>query len=84
VSHQTYGNWELLLVDDGSTDRSTDVALRYAREYPDKIRYLEHEGHENRAPAQLTILVFKMRGGYAPCSTQMIFGCRRSWKSRLR
>ena len=48
VFNQTYKNWELLLVDDGSTDRSTEIAKSYAQKYPDQIRYLEHQGHENR------------------------------------
>ena len=48
VLAQSYDNWELLLVDDGSTDESTDIALRYAERYPEKVRYLEHPGHENR------------------------------------
>ena len=48
VFAQTYGNWELLLVDDGSTDRSTEIARQYAQRSPGKVRYLDHEGHQNR------------------------------------
>jgi glycosyltransferase involved in cell wall biosynthesis len=48
VFAQTYANWELLLVDDGSTDASTQIATRYAEQYPEKVRYLEHSGHQNR------------------------------------
>ncbi len=47
VLAQTYPNWELLLVDDGSTDRSTQISQSYVQKYPNKIRYLEHEGHQN-------------------------------------
>jgi len=48
VLAQTDNRWELLLVNDGSTDASTGVALEYAAAYPDKIRYITHEGGENR------------------------------------
>src|SRR5215207_11709928 len=48
VFAQTYDNSELLLVDDGSTDDSTQIALRYAERDPEKVRYLEHPGHRNR------------------------------------
>jgi glycosyltransferase involved in cell wall biosynthesis len=48
VLAQTYNNWELLLVDDGSTDSSTVIAQKYVERYPQKVRYLEHEGHQNR------------------------------------
>ena len=48
VIAQTYVNWELLLVDDGSSGESVDVAKRYIAAYGDKIFYLEHEGHQNK------------------------------------
>jgi GT2 family glycosyltransferase len=48
VRAQTYENWELLLVDDGSTDRSSAIAKSYRERYPHKVRYLEHAAHQNR------------------------------------
>ncbi len=48
VIKQDYPCWELLLVDDGSTDKSTGIAKIYAAQNPDKIKYLEHEGHLNK------------------------------------
>jgi len=45
---QTYSDWELLLVDDGSNDGSTEIALSYTQRFPAKVYYLEHERHENR------------------------------------
>jgi peptidoglycan/xylan/chitin deacetylase (PgdA/CDA1 family)/SAM-dependent methyltransferase len=48
VLSQEYSNWELLLVDDGSSDGSTRIALAAAEENPQKVRYLEHAAHQNR------------------------------------
>lgn len=48
VLAQEYAHWELLLIDDGSSDRSTEQAKEYAARYPDKIFYHEHPGHANK------------------------------------
>lgn len=47
VLDQTYTDWELILVDDGSTDVSTHIARNYAERYPGKVIALEHPGHAN-------------------------------------
>jgi glycosyltransferase involved in cell wall biosynthesis len=65
VLAQTYTRWELLLVDDGSTDRSTEIARRYAQEHPHRIVYLEHPQHANRGmSASRNLGVRNARGTY--------------------
>jgi glycosyltransferase involved in cell wall biosynthesis len=48
VLAQDFQDLELILVDDGSTDRSTAIARDYAARYGPIVRYLDHEGHGNR------------------------------------
>jgi glycosyltransferase involved in cell wall biosynthesis len=42
VLDQTYRNLELVVVDDGSTDRSAEIAERFARAEPDRVRLVQH------------------------------------------
>lgn len=43
VLNQTFTDWELVLVDDGSTDTSGKICDEYAAKYPDKIHVFHKE-----------------------------------------
>jgi glycosyltransferase involved in cell wall biosynthesis len=65
VMAQTYDHWELLLIDDGSAATATAIARHYADGRPGKVRYLEHDGHENRGVcASRNLGVRHARGEY--------------------
>jgi glycosyltransferase involved in cell wall biosynthesis len=68
VLAQSYQNWELLLVDDGSTDGSARLARQYAQRYPERIFCFEHEGRANRGPSASRGLALRhARGEWIAC-----------------
>ncbi len=48
---QTYANWELILVDDGSVRKSVLLAERYANAYPSKILLVTRHQEKNLGPS---------------------------------
>lgn len=65
VLAQDYDDFELLLVDDGSSDESTTIARDYAAQEPGRVKYLEHAGHANRGTcASRNLGVRQSRGAF--------------------
>jgi SAM-dependent methyltransferase len=48
VEQAGFDDWELILVDDGSSDASSRIARGWAASDPRRIRYVEHDGHRNQ------------------------------------
>ena len=65
VFAQSYERWELLLVDDGSGPAASTIAREYAAREPARVRYLEHDRHENRGlSASRNLGISAARGAY--------------------
>lgn len=65
VASQTGPTWELIMVDDGSTDASGDIARNLAASFPQWMRYTSHPGRVNRGmSASRNLGLGRARGEY--------------------
>ncbi len=62
ILHQTYQNWEALVVNDGSSDGTRQIVREYARRDA-RIRLIEHE-HQKGAQAARNTGIRSARGGW--------------------
>lgn len=65
VLAQTLSEWELILVNDGSSDESAAIAASFAERHGDRIFLLQHSGGENRGiGASRNLGMANARGAY--------------------
>jgi len=76
VLHQTYRDWELIVVDDGSTDNTRQIV----QQYEDKLRYLYQENQGVAAARNRGIL--EAKGELIAFLDQDDFFCLTSWRYR--
>jgi len=60
VLAQTYTSWELILIDDGSTDKSLQIALSFK---DDRIRVIS-DGENKKLPSRLNEIITEAKGDY--------------------
>jgi len=51
---QTFQDFEIILVDDGSTDETPAIHQQYAAQHPDRITALAHPEHAHRGISATT------------------------------
>lgn len=65
ILNQSFTNWELLLIDDGSTDKSPIIAENFVRQFPDKIFLFNQPESKNRGASNArNIGVKNARGNF--------------------
>jgi glycosyltransferase involved in cell wall biosynthesis len=65
VLTQDFADWELIVVDDGSTDRTRDIAQTYVDAQPERVRLLRHPDNGNHGmSATRNLGIAEARGEY--------------------
>jgi len=67
---QTYNNWRLVVRDDGSTDRTSEILKDYSRLYPDKIYVTTNDGKRLGACQNFSLLLSNSSSQYIMFSDQ--------------
>ena len=62
VLSQTYSNWELIIVDDGSKDNSVEIIKKYTQTYKN-VHLYQHKGSENKGLLETIKLGLKKAKG---------------------
>lgn len=55
VINQSYQDWELIIVDDGSSDNSVEIIKSYCEKYS-RIKLFQHEGGQNKGLKETLLL----------------------------
>lgn len=63
IIKQSYKNWNLVILNDGSTDNTKTIAEKYIKKYPDKISLIDKEKNEGTVSG-LNKLIKSVNGKY--------------------
>ncbi len=63
IAAQTYGNWQLVAGDDGSTDRTLDILKEFEKQHPNQVTIMENDPPMGSAKDNFINL---LRNSYGP------------------